>query len=34
MAKQVMYKLSILGTIYDHTKGERKIKGRSKEFRG
>ena len=25
---------SILGTIYDHTKGERKIKGRSKEFRG
>ena len=24
---------SILGTIYDHTKGERKIKGRSKEFR-
>ena len=25
---------SILGTVYDHTKGERKIKGRSKEFRG
>ena len=25
---------SILGTVYEHTKGERKIKGRSKEFRG
>jgi len=25
---------SVLGNFYDHTKGQRKIKGRSKEFRG